>query len=171
MASFKGLLKFLGKDDPAITIAVICIVNAIAKPIITMSNKKESAERKKFAALTESTTELTALGLCIPSTLIFKKLFDTKIIKPSLLPEKRKTLVQFASLVGLITANLLIAPVATQVVKLFIAKNKALDKPKTLDITSESVNAPLKSVPNKLLISNSEIYKKFMSSSAGSLKV
>lgn len=169
--SFKGIfewtLKKLGRDDPAITIAAICATNAIAKPIITMSNKKESPERKKFAALTESMTELTALGLCIPSTMIFQKIIAPKVINNSLPKDKQATLIQFASLSGLIAANLLIAPVATQMVKLFTSKNKNQSKQNIADVKTMPVVTPFKPTPNKLTNRNSEIYNRFLRNTNG----
>lgn len=71
----KALLNYLGKDEDALLpIAIMCGANAVFKPLITLSNTKESKGRKLYAAEREFLNELVALPVCLGMAVGSKKL-------------------------------------------------------------------------------------------------
>jgi hypothetical protein len=113
------ILHKLGNEAPGMVLRVIalqCVCNASIRPMITLSNKKESPERKRYAALRESMTEFTAVPVVVGLGFVFKKWLSPFLYEKNS-PEINKDVIQKISMVsGVSAGNLMIPFVATAVI-------------------------------------------------------
>lgn len=62
MGLVKSICEFLGKaNKPVYTVMAVAVFKGILRPIFTMMDKEQDPETKKYAAVREGATELTAL--------------------------------------------------------------------------------------------------------------
>ncbi len=148
------LQEWFSKIPPKWTAVGMCLINAFIKPTITLSNKNEKPERRRFAALCEFMTELTAAPFCfiVPSTC--EKIAENAIKKIAAHKSKvvdeteLRAAKNLASIVGIAVADVIIPAVARVFVtiankrlnKSKCEKNTPADKPnaKKLDLSFSS---------------------------------
>lgn len=134
----------LGADsDPLMTIVVLCLFNMSVRPLITLSDKNQPKERRYYAALRESITEIIALPTCV----FFSRYLGGKLanhFSVTKTPEAIQSVKNVFSLAGLVAANFVIPILSTialdpimKDVKKRIIKNKNVEQ-NELNVVSET---------------------------------
>lgn len=127
----KSILNIFN-DDPKTVTLLLASTEAIIRPLITLSNKKEDKEKRNFAALTEFVLQLVVIPVVLTIPTIFKA--TAKFFNPGGIPEGKrlpknvKNIAGFLSFLGLFAGNFIIPPITTKVVNA-LEKNKKTAKP------------------------------------------
>lgn len=115
----KSILNIFN-DDPKTVTLLLASTEAIVRPLITLSNKKEDKEKRNFAALTEFVLQLVVIPVVLTIPTLFKataKFFNPGgIPKGKELPKNIKNIAGFLSFLGLFAGNFIIPPITTKVV-------------------------------------------------------
>lgn len=128
--SGKSILNIFN-DDPKTVTLLLASTEAIVRPLITLSNKKEDKEKRNFAALTEFVLQLVVIPVVLTIPTLFKataKFFNPGgIPKGKELPKNVKNIAGFLSFLGLFAGNFIIPPITTKVVNA-LEKNRKNSK-------------------------------------------
>ena len=131
--AFKRLCFDLGKNNsPEYAVVAIATVKGIARPTITMMDKKEDPQTKKYTALREGLTEVVAIPTYITCGYLAGKLGG----KLNLAPDQKSAAVKNFKFLGVCLAALLVIPaLASVTIKPFMKKiqEKKIDELEDLD--------------------------------------
>lgn len=138
MKFIKRVLEKLGEaNKPVFTVVAVAIFKGILRPTFTMMDKKSDPETKKYAAVREGATELTAIPTYIIMSLLTEKLAPA--FSPNgktmdqLLHSSKSTLGFF----GVCFAALFAIPKLCNIAMPHVMKFLKMDKP---EIKEESLN-------------------------------
>lgn len=131
--SLKKLCVSLGKNNsPEYAVVAIATVKGIARPTITMMDKKEDPQTKKYTALREGLTEVVAIPTYLTCGYLAGKLGG----KLNLPEDKKSAAVKNFKFLGVCLAALLVIPaLASVTIKPFMEKIK--DKKAEIDIDDD----------------------------------
>lgn len=148
--NFKNIIKSccesIGKNNnPAYVVVAIATAKGIFRPIFTMSDKKESPETKKYAALREGLTEVIAIPTYLSCSYLAGK--GAHLFKD---PQKAKIAKHNLKFAGVCTAALLVIPGLCSIIvnpftdKIFHKNDIKKDKSQqNLDIVSKNEAQPV----------------------------
>jgi hypothetical protein len=106
----------IGKDTPKIilsAIAVNCMALATIRPGLTLLNPNESMERKKYAAMRESLSELIGMPMVVGFGFAFARFLAPAFFKKETREIDKEVIRKVAMLGGIMSGNLLIPFVTT----------------------------------------------------------
>lgn len=121
----------LGKANlPVYTVAAVAVFKGILRPTFTMMDKKSDPETKKYAAIREGATELTAIPSYIGMSWLTQKLapaFSPKVENYDQLLHSSKSTLGFF---GVAFAALFVIPKLCNMLMPYVMKALKMEKPK-----------------------------------------
>ena len=127
----EGICKKLGEANlPVYTVAAVAVFKGILRPTFTMMDKKQDPETKKYAAIKEGATELTAIPTYIGMSWLTSKLapaFSPQGKTPGALFNSAKSTLGFF---GVCFAALYAIPKLCNVIMPYVMKVLKVEKPK-----------------------------------------
>lgn len=141
----KSVLNFFSGNDPTKITLLLASSEAILRPVITLSNKKEDKNKRETAALTEFVLQLVVIPTVIAIPTAFKVL--SNVFHKAGSDKKTKTAEAFFSFLGLAACNFVIPPMTKASMSFLEKHGKRTVKPGEIklagDVESKLLNIPL----------------------------
>src|SRR4051812_29568574 len=131
---FYKLLNKLGSDSPATILSILtfnCLTLATVRPTITLCNPSEPMQRKKYAALRESLSELIGIPFVVGFGLLGAKFLAPKFFKKESKDIDKEVIRKVFSIGGIAGGNMMIPFFTTAAIGLLgLNAKKSHPKPK-----------------------------------------
>jgi len=108
---FYKLLNKLGSDSPTTILSILtfnCLTLATVRPTITLCNPNEPMQRKKYAALRESLSELIGIPFVVGFGLLGAKFIAPRFFKPNSRDIDKEVIRKVFSIGGIAGGNMMI---------------------------------------------------------------